>query len=185
VDDVGYITSLITDISVEWNIDPKRIYLMGHSNGGFMSYRMACERADLLAGIAVLAGETYANTSECHPSQSVNVLHIQGTADTEIDYDGGQIMANGMTWPPYPGALTSVQTWAGYDHCSTTLVSAGSNLDLDSVLVGPETTQQQESSCPAGVEVALWTIVGGSHLPNVTTDFHTDVWRWLSAHPRQ
>jgi polyhydroxybutyrate depolymerase len=185
VDDVGYIASLITDISAEWNVDPKRVYLMGHSNGGFMSYRMACEKADLLAGIVVLAGETYADTATCHPSRAVNLLHIQGTADNEILYGGGQITVDGMTWPPYPGALQSVQTWAGYDHCSTTLASAGPNLDLDSVLVGAETTQQHESSCPSGVDVALWTIVGGSHLPNVTTDFHTDVWRWMAAHPQK
>jgi len=179
VDDVGYITGLITDISIEWNVDPKRVYIMGHSNGGFMAYRMACDHPELLGAIVALAGDTYANPSMCQPSQAVSVLQIQGNNDIEIDYGGGAI--DGVT---YPGALTTIKTWAGYDHCSGTLVSAGDNVQLDSTLPGGDTWLEHESSCPAGIDVALWTIDGGSHIPAVVPDFHEDVWAWMKAHPK-
>ena len=58
-DDVGYLTGLIDEIiAAGWPVDPKRIYLFGHSNGGYMAHRMACDRADRIAAIICLAGST-------------------------------------------------------------------------------------------------------------------------------
>jgi poly(3-hydroxybutyrate) depolymerase len=56
VDDAGYLRALIEEIGRQFSVDRKRIYLIGHSNGGYMTYRMACEYADLIAGIAVWPG---------------------------------------------------------------------------------------------------------------------------------
>ena len=55
VDDVVYLTELVEAISAQYPVDPQRIYFMGHSNGGFMSFRMACDRADMVAGFQVPA----------------------------------------------------------------------------------------------------------------------------------
>lgn len=175
VDDVAYIAKLITDISAEWNIDPKRVYVTGHSNGGFMSYRMACEHPELIAGIMALAGDTWADAAKCHPSEPVSVLDIQGDADRTIEHDGE---------PGYPGARESVGMWAGYDGCSGTLVSSGADLDLESALAGAETTTEHNSVCPAGIDVALWTVRGGSHLPTFNDSFRARMWDWLAAHPK-
>ena len=71
VDDVAYLTDLIAEIQAELAIDPKRIALVGHSNGGFMSYRMACERANLVAAIVSLAGASFAEAADCAPSEPV------------------------------------------------------------------------------------------------------------------
>jgi polyhydroxybutyrate depolymerase len=180
VDDVGYISSLITDISAEWNVDQNRVYLMGHSNGAFMAYRMACDRADLLAGIVALAGDTWEDGSRCRPSEKVSVLDIQGDADETISATGGAI--EGVT---YPGAAQSVAMWAGYDHCSGMLVPGGPNLDLDMSLPGAETSDQIFSGCPSGSGLELWTIHGGMHLPNFYPTFHTTAWGWMNAHPRK
>ena len=84
VDDAGYLRALIEEIARRFAVDRKRIYLVGHSNGGFMAYRMACQSADLIAGIASLAGTTFLDPSRCAPSEPVNILHIHGTAD-DID----------------------------------------------------------------------------------------------------
>src|SRR5262245_22597343 len=54
-DDVGYIGGLIDDISAEWPVDEHAVFVLGHSNGGRMAYRMACDRADVIAAIGVLA----------------------------------------------------------------------------------------------------------------------------------
>ena len=84
VDDAGYLRGLIEEIARRFAVDRKRIYLVGHLNGGFMAYRMACESADLIAGIASLAGHDIPRSGSCAPSQPVNVLHIHGTADDSL-----------------------------------------------------------------------------------------------------
>ncbi len=70
-------------------MDRKRVYLIGHSNGGSMAYRMACQFSDQVAGIASLAGTTFMDPTQCRPSEPVNILHIHGTAETIDPYAGG------------------------------------------------------------------------------------------------
>ena len=65
VDDVAYLDGLITEISAAYNVDPKRIYVVGHSNGGFMAYRMACAKADRIAAVVSVAGATFATPASC------------------------------------------------------------------------------------------------------------------------
>ena len=78
---------------------PGGYYFTGHSNGGFMSHRMACDHADLVAGIASLAGAVWDDLDRCTPSQPVSVLQIHGTVDDVILFDGGDLLDNS-----YPGA---------------------------------------------------------------------------------
>ncbi len=59
VDDVGYLRGLIAEAQANYRVDPRRVYLFGHSNGGFMAHRMACEASDVITAIASLAGSTY------------------------------------------------------------------------------------------------------------------------------
>ncbi len=91
VDDVAYLGSVIDEVEGARNVDRSRVYVMGHSNGGFMSYRMACDVADRVAAIASVAGATWADPSKCTPSEPVSVLQVHGTADEGIRYDGGQM----------------------------------------------------------------------------------------------
>ncbi|MEM8709961.1 MAG: alpha/beta fold hydrolase, partial [Planctomycetota bacterium] len=89
VDDVGYLVDLIEAIEAAVSIDPRSIHLVGHSNGGFMSYRMACERSDKIASIASLAGATFSDPADCVGSGPVHILQIHGTNDATIAYGGG------------------------------------------------------------------------------------------------
>ena len=107
-DDVTYLMAIIEQVSAEYNVDPKAIFLAGHSNGGFMSYRMACEHADTIAGIASLAGATFADTADCTPSEPVSVLQVHGTSDETIKYDGGSIAS-----VDYPSAPQTVGVLGG------------------------------------------------------------------------
>ena len=95
VNDVAYLTGVITGIQASFAVDPKRIDLVGHSNGGFMSYRMACTHPELVAAIVSLAGATFGNPADCAPSAPVAVLQIHGTADDVIAYGGGTIQGIG------------------------------------------------------------------------------------------
>ncbi len=175
VDDVAYITGLIDEISGVWNVDPKRVFLFGHSNGGFMSYRMACDRADRVAAIVSLAGGTWLDDSKCQPSEPVSVLQIHGDADETVLYEGGA---------GYPSAQRSTELWAAHDGCSTSRTAGTSKLDLVDTLAGEDTTVDVYEGCDAGKDVQLWTIEGGSHIPVVTDDFRAQLWAWLMAHAK-
>ena len=70
VDDVAYVGGLIDEALRTWPVDPKRVYIVGHSNGDFMAHRLACERADVVVAIAGLAGAGIAiDGSGCSPSK--------------------------------------------------------------------------------------------------------------------
>jgi polyhydroxybutyrate depolymerase len=174
VDDVGYLGGLIEEISSVWNVDPARVFLVGHSNGGFMSYRMACERADLIAAVVSLAGATWQDHAACAPARPVSVLQIHGDLDESIRYEGGQY---------YPSAPGTVERWAGENGCSGALAAVSERLDLDRSVSGDETRIERHGGCDGQAAAELWTIEGGGHLPGLTATFRAAVWDWLDAHP--
>lgn len=161
VDDVGYLGALIDEAIEARPIDPERVFLFGHSNGGFMSYRMACERAEQIAGIAVLAGADLPEVDDCEPSEPVSVLHLHGTDDELVLYDGGQFAA-----APFPGALESVTRWAERIGCDAEPVARDS-LDLEAGIDGAETVVTRFVACDDGSAVQLDSIEGGRHVPRL------------------
>lgn len=179
VDDSGYLASLVDEISAQYAVDSKRVYFVGHSNGGFMSYRMACDHADKIAAIVSLAGAMPFDTSVCQPSGPVAVLQIHGTADDTILYDGGSTLS------PYPSAQESVDAWISSNGCDTAADTSAPPLDLDNGLAGDETlVSQWKSGCQPGGSVELWTIQGGGHIPALSSNFAPDVIDFLLAHPK-
>lgn len=176
VDDVSYLTSLIDEAAQSVTLG--RVYLVGHSNGGFMSYRMACDRADRIDAIVSLAGATFADEAQCNPARPISVLQIHGTADTTILYDG-------VTTGPmrYPGAKETVERWATRAGCASGMITTAPSINLDSALPGDETEVEfYREGCAPSIDVALWTIQNGSHIPALTPDFGTRVLDWLFAH---
>ncbi len=176
VDDVAYLTRLIDAVKAEYAIDESRIALFGHSNGGFMSYRMAHDRSGIIAAMASLAGADQSGS----PANPVHVLQIHGTADTVIAYEGGSFRGGEV----HPGARASVEAWALRNGCSGEGVDTGT-LDLDRGLDGLETdVTRYTSGCRGGGAVELWTINGGGHGPAVSDHFSRLVVEWLLAHPK-
>jgi len=180
IDDSAYLLALIEKVQSEYNVDPKRIYLVGHSNGGFMSYRMACDHADVIAGIASLAGATFLDSADCDPSEPVSVLQVHGTADDTIAFDGGTLLFG----IEHPSAPATVATWAGYNECAATTDDDAQVLDLDANLAGAESSTSAFQGCPAGIGVELWTIDGGAHIPARTPELSTGIIDFLFAHPK-
>ncbi len=171
VDDSSYLEGLIGEMKADYNVDPKRVFIVGHSNGAFMAYRMACDHADDVVAIAGLAGATWADDSKCNPTKPVSVLHIHGTADSYVPYD--------------TAAPTSTMLWAAHDGCDTTMTTMGDPIDLVTNLPGAETNvARYDVGCQANSEVDLWTIQDGTHVPALQGDFTDRVWTWLSAHAR-
>ncbi len=174
VDDVAYLNAVVDDMEARFNIDKKRVFFVGHSNGAFMSHRMACDKADRIAGIVALAGDVWKDPSQCNPTAPVAVLQVHGDADTEVPYQGSTLE---------PSAPQSVATWAQKNGCSGDLADSGMTLDLDSQLPGAETGIARYA-CSAGA-AELWTIHGGGHLPNfILPDWGNDVFDWLMQHPK-
>lgn len=192
IDDADYLRGLIEEVGSRFNVDRKRISLMGHSNGGFMSYRMACQYADLIASIASLAGMTFLQTAQCAPSTPVNVLQIHGTADDVVPYGGGSLgtaLGFPANAPPFPGALETVANWARYNGCRDPITEPELSLDLSLDQPGRDTVVTRYTSSPPGGAVELWTIKGGSHGPtffngSASSEFSERVIDWLLAHPK-
>jgi polyhydroxybutyrate depolymerase len=179
VDDVAYLTAILDDAAIRYRVDPKRVYLVGHSNGAFMSHRMACEKSARIAAIVSLAGANSKELSLCQPTRPVAVLQVHGTADGTVLYDGGTLSA---LLPAYPGAGETVKGWAQLNGCGSTLFDAGTPLDLDTNLPGYE-TRRAAYACDAGA-AELWTIQSGVHLPALGPNWGTEVWNFLQAHPK-
>lgn len=176
VDDVAYLTGIVAAVSQEYAVDPGRVYAMGHSNGGFMAHRLACEASDVFAAVASLAGAV--DPDSCDPSAPVSVLQVHGDADEVISYTGGSFPG------VYPGAAETVATWAGDDACAGPPDTTGKTLDLESALAGAETTVAAAPGCPEGIGVELWTIAGGRHNPQLSAGFGEAVMAFLLDHPR-
>jgi polyhydroxybutyrate depolymerase len=117
------------------------------------------------------------------------VLQVHGTADVAVNYDGATPPDTGGYPGAYPGAVTSVATWAGYDGCQDRSLDAAGTLDLDSALPGEETVRTRVAGCPDGIGLELWTLQGGSHNPDIrfadgSRPMSAGIIDWLLAHPK-
>ena len=178
-DDSGYLRGLIETIIADHPVDISSIHVVGHSNGGFMSYRMACDHADLVASVASLAGATFADIDDCTPSEPVHVLQIHGTNDTVIRYAG----VCGF-FACYPGAEESIEIWSNYNQCGSS-VKSGPSLDLVGNLSGSETsTSLFNEGCEESGTCELWAINGGNHGPSFNGNFRRELVDWLLRHPK-
>lgn len=179
-DDVAYLVAVIRDLQARRSIDPKRIFIVGHSNGGFMAHRLACEHAGLIAGIVSLAGSTWNEEAKCQPSQPVSVLQVHGTVDPVIKYAGGP-RHGGV----HPGAEKTLGIWAKKNGCGgKALRSSGTELDLVSDVPDAETQRESYEGCPAAGAVELWRLRGVSHIPKFSGAWAPAVVEWLMAHPK-
>ncbi len=178
VDDVAYLTGLVKEIGEHYPVDPKRVFFTGHSNGGFMSHRLACDKPDVIAAVASLAGSTYLDPTKCNPSETIGVLQIHGTNDTSVKYDGEVQDGAG-----YPSASETIAIWAGKNGCDPMAQSAPA-MDIDAVLDGNETLVTRHENCKAGGAAELWTMQGAGHIPGLGPNFAPALVDWLFAHAK-
>lgn len=163
VDDSGYLADVVSAARDVAHVSVA--YVIGHSNGGFMAQRLACDHADLFDAVVSVSG---AMPNDCHPAQPIAVLEAHGTADQTIFYDGGTVDAR---VPAYPSAAQTASSWAALNHCAATAVNDPAPIDLDTSIVGPETTVARYPDCDAGGAVELWTSAGGQHVPRGGADY--------------
>ncbi len=149
VDDVAFVTALVADVDRRVPVDRRRVYATGMSNGGIMTYRLACE-TDLFAAVAPVAATRLV---ACPSPARVSVLAIHGTDDPRVPYAGGPGTAYGpagaaVDGPPVPEVIAG---WRTVDGCADPVVST----------TGAVTTSAAD--CPDGRAVSLVTVAGGGH----------------------
>ncbi|RHW26737.1 hypothetical protein D0Z08_13365 [Nocardioides immobilis] len=122
VDDVGYLTAIVDDLSDSWPINKARVGLLGHSNGGMLALRAICERPDAFAAVAALAA-TYGGPCD---KAKTRIAQWHGAFDAKIPLDGGVVSLLGttITFPPVaeltqrtaPGSYFMLRVTAGGGH---------------------------------------------------------------------
>ncbi len=111
-DDVAFVNRVLDEFGTLINVDTKRIYACGMSNGGMMSYRLAAELSDRIAAIAPVAGAIA--VKESHPNRAVPVLHFHGTKDELVPFAASQRKSS---WMRMMGVEESIQTWVKLNGC--------------------------------------------------------------------
>ena len=160
IDDVGYLSSLIDTAVTHWGADPERVMLIGHSNGGFMSHRMACDAGHKIHTIVNFAGATYGDFSQCNLTGYPNIINAHGDADGVVDYNGGAFA--GASYASSPGGAAF---WAERSMCEEDSTLVGS-LDLVGADGTEETLDYEHRNCVRGNRVAHWKMVNVGHSPN-------------------
>lgn len=151
VDDVGFLVALAERLVQEYRIPPGRVFATGMSAGAFMVNRLACQRADVVAAIAPVAG-TLGSGFPCGPSQPVSVLQVHGTADPVVPFNGGPMVGRGGP-SDIVSAPATAQRWRDIGGCPAPVESS----------TGPEVQQFASSGCRGGTEVVFVQIDGGGH----------------------
>ncbi len=165
VDDVAFLRALVEDIARRAPIDRSRVFLTGASNGGMMTYRAACEAADLFAAIAPVIGSVPTLISgQCRPSRAIPILAINGKADPWVPYAGGAVCP-GVAKRICEGgeviaAEASLAIFAQAAKCNG---AAARTREPPRVQDGTFVERIVHGGCAGGVEVALIAIHGGGH----------------------
>ena len=187
VDDVGYTYALLNDLERRFNVDKRRIFATGISNGAMMCHRLACEMSDRIAAIAPIAGSMGVSG---YPSRPVSVIYFQGTADKFMPIGGGK-GPRSLRGEYFESMDQSVSFW----------------LNRDGIAGPPRVVQRGDSTGyyygpgAHGAEVAKWVIQEGGHtwpggrfgvlgerfFGKITHDISANelMWKFFQQHPLQ
>lgn len=121
IDDVGFINALIEKLKMEFNINDRKVYLCGFSNGSFLAQRIAFEGNDQFAAIGIIGGtmnESLFNTG--NPERAIPMIYIFGTTDPLVPFNGGFVSGN-TNLEPVIGIENAVEFWVQNNNCQTEL----------------------------------------------------------------
>ena len=182
VDDVAFIRQVVGAVERELRIDPARVYATGISNGGIMAYRLACTTTIF----AAIGPDSATMLGACPSPAPTSVIHIHGTADARIPYDGGR--GTGVAHIDGPPIPTVDATWRRVDRCDPATIT----------VAGPLTTSV--ARCPDGRSVEFVSIAGAGHqwpgsadhplkrlvlgtdAPSTALDATSTIWAFFASH---
>ncbi|MBL4670298.1 MAG: T9SS type A sorting domain-containing protein [Flavobacteriales bacterium] len=150
IDDVGFIDSLLTTLINQYSIDTNRIYATGISNGGFMSYRLACELSNKISAIAPVASSM--SMTSCSPSRPVPIIHFHSSLDSNVPYIGG--VGSGVS-NHYNSPIDSIlNVWSNKNTCL--------NIN-DTIINNTQYTLTKWSNCSCSTEIHYYLTEDGGH----------------------
>lgn len=188
VDDVAFINQLIAEVGRESPIDASRVYAAGHSNGGIMAYRLACELSDRIVAVGVQSASL--GFRPCSPQRPVSLIHIHGSADRNVPVAGGT-GDRSVSRTEFAPVLDGVTSLAAADGCP------GRPTVMDSV-AGSAVSVDLWQPCRDESVVEYVLVDGASHAwmghaaqaPMVVGDASMDldssaaIWSFLAARAR-
>jgi len=191
VNDVGFISSLITKLEGQYHIDKSRVFATGHSNGAILAERLACELSSKVVAIGVQAGDLFVN--RCSMAHPVAALEIHGTQDQNIPLNGGY-GPRSLTQTNFPPPVNGLRTIAAQNGCPSTPTTTPDSSN-------PAVHFQVWQPCKRGTVVEWATVTGANHAwmghpaspgtqtligpPYMDFDSSAAVWSFVSAHPRR
>ena len=161
--DVLLASTIIDFVKSNYAVDPARLWASGHSNGGMLAYRLACDLSDKITAIAVVTGALMDPT--CSPTKPVSIFHIHGNLDPTILFHGGGKFET-------PNIYFSVQDMAYRNSCTGDPKETSNTIE-----------ERYTWRCTTGVETQLVNYQEQSH---AWVDGYTEeILRFLFAHPRK
>ena len=119
VDDVGFLVALLDQLVADYAVDPERVFVTGGSNGGMMSFRLACEQSERFAGVATAIANMGVELAEsCAPTQPIPILMMMGTADPLMPFEGGTVGAGASQRGEVISAAVTLDFWRTHNGCS-------------------------------------------------------------------
>ncbi len=185
VNDLGFLSALIDKICTKYKIDQNRIYSTGMSNGGFMSYDLACFLSYRIAAIASVTGSMVpSHKIACDAKHPTPVMEIHGTSDNTVPYNGNGTIA-------FTHIDTLVHFWVKFNGCSAPVITKLPNVNT---MDGCTVEHSVFSNGKNGSSVELYKVIGGGHSWPGTTipimgqatnkDFNAskEIWRFFSQY---
>ena len=161
IDDVGFITAIVEELKKKYNVDSDRIFTSGMSNGGFMSSRLACDRADIFRGSAILTASLSSDYfPHCNPEKPVAILVMNGTADKLVPYKGGEVKVFKKSRGKIISTDELISFWKDKNGCTTKKPIV--ELE-DTVKEGTTVSIEEYSNCNDGGSLILYKINEGGH----------------------
>ncbi|WP_165232875.1 extracellular catalytic domain type 1 short-chain-length polyhydroxyalkanoate depolymerase [Aquisphaera insulae] len=189
-DDVGYTSALLDDLATRANVDPKRVYAAGMSNGAMMCYRLAAELSHRIAAIATVAGTMAID--ECHPRRPVPVIHFHGTRDSIVPTKGADPKLIGPT--RFLSLEATMDAWLRADGCPP--IAAEATLPDADTEDGTRVRRRTFGPGKDDSEIVLYLIENGGHtwpgsdvrnklLGLTTRDISANdlIWEFFRKHP--
>ncbi|OVE78008.1 hypothetical protein BVX98_01510 [bacterium F11] len=162
-DDVGFLNRILDDMEKRFNIDERRIYATGISNGGMMIYRMACEMSHRIAAVAPIATASLMN--QCRPKRPISILHIHGRKDKIIQFEGGGTHPSVPNFikrtVPLKSAQKSIEPFVSLNKCPPAPREIFQNAKAKCLSYGPGENKTEVVLCT--VEDGGHTWPGGAH----------------------
>ncbi len=152
VDDLGHLKKLIGSLKNHYPVDPDKVFLVGHSNGGFLAHRFACESGEEISGIVSISGAGPLNPMDCKSKKPISILQIHGTRDKVIPFEGRE--------DAFPGAFETIAPWSKINGCQENF-----SQEFSGLIKGKRSiTSKGWKKCEQNTSVLLWTVHRGRHV---------------------